>query len=158
MKFEDIQHRTIDDAGCAIWQGSCGNGYPTMRHHGRVSLVRRVLWEAANGPIPTGMIVHCTCGAQKCVELSHMELTTRGAVAKKMGAMGVLGGIARRAAIARTRRAKHAKLTEQDVAEIRLSEAPTAAQAVRYGVSPTHINRIKAHTVWRDFSSPWAGL
>jgi hypothetical protein len=158
MKFEDIQHRTIDDAGCAIWQGGTANGHPAMRHGGKTQYVRRLLWEGSHGPIPPGSVVHCTCSTPGCVEPSHAELKTRSELGKKLGAEGKLSGITRIAAIARAKRKTYAKLTQQDVDAIRASTDTTYALGKQYGVSQPHISAIKLYKTWRDFSSPWAGL
>jgi len=40
--FTDIQHRTIDDAGCAVWRFSCCNGHPAMRKDGKTMLVNAI--------------------------------------------------------------------------------------------------------------------
>jgi hypothetical protein len=158
MRFEDIQHRTIDDAGCAIWQHSCSNGHPSMRYQGKTQLVRRVLWEALHGPIEAGKIIRCTCGSKKCVNPEHFEITTYKKLGKELGAVGVMSGPIRSAAIARAKRKTSAKLTQAAVDDIRTSNETTVTLAKKYGIAQSHASRVKRQQAWRDFSSPWAGL
>lgn len=148
-----------DDGGCLVWPHGCCNGHPAARINGRPQLVRRVVYAAATGQeIPPGMVVHMTCETRKCVNPEHMELLTRQKLAKHLGALGLMSGPVRSAAIARTKRTTHGKLTDGQVAEARTSNATGVELARRFGVSQGHISAVRHGIARRNFSSPWRGL
>ncbi|MEN9375996.1 MAG: hypothetical protein RL710_1153 [Pseudomonadota bacterium] len=154
----DIIHHCTEDADCLLWRRSCCNGHPAMKVGSKTMLVRRVLWQSAHGPIPKGRIVRATCGNVRCINPEHAELTTYQRLGKQLGALGVMSGPVRSAAIARSKRKTHAKLTEGAVREIRASNELGRVLAARFGVAQAHISKVQKHKAWREFSSPWAGL
>jgi len=156
--FEKLMSKTVDDAGCAVWHLSCCSGHPAVRINKKTVLVRRVIWEEFHGKIDPGKIVRMTCGAQKCIDPNHMELTTYLRLAKKLGAIGIMSGHLRSAKIAATKRAKYAKLNAQAVQEIRSSQESGRAMAEKFNVSEKHISRIRLNQSWKDFTSPFLGL
>ena len=156
--FTTLLDRTADDAGCAVWQKSCCNGHPAMRQNDKTVLVRRAVWIDMHGPIPAGKIIRMTCETPKCIHPDHMAITTHQKLAKENGAKGLMSGPVRSAKIAATKRAKHAKLTNADVLEIRSSPEKGRAMAAKHGVDEKHISRIRRHQCWRDFSNPFAGI
>jgi len=156
--FKSLIGKTIDDAGCAVWKLSCCNGHPAMRKNGKTVLVRRAVWEDENSAIPAGNIVRMTCETKNCITPWHMELTTFSKLGKQMGSLGRMSGPLRSAKIAATKRAKHSKLTNDDVVEIRSSLETGRAMAVKFGVNETHISRIKRNKCWKDFTNPFSGL
>jgi hypothetical protein len=61
--------------GCHVWDGALNSdGYPVVRHHGKVMLARRVLWEEHNGPIPEGHVLRNECMKRSCVRPDHQVL------------------------------------------------------------------------------------
>jgi hypothetical protein len=66
-------HEAIDD--CVLW-GSCVDrqGYGRFGRHARA---HRAVWEAMNGPIPRGHVLHHKCGIKACVNPAHLELMTK---------------------------------------------------------------------------------
>jgi hypothetical protein len=156
--FTDIQHRTRDDAGCAVWRFSCCNGHPAMRQGGKTVLVRRAIWQDLHGDIEPGKIIRMTCETEKCINPDHMELTTYQRLAKQLGALGIMSGPIRSAKIADTKRAKYAKLTAEAVREIRSSPESGRAMAKKFDVDEKHISRIRLNHCWKDFTSPFSGL
>lgn len=67
-----------DERGCLVSRYSAGShGYAQAWDGERNVLAHRMVWEAANGPIPEGMTVdhfdHCN---RKCIEVGHMRLLT----------------------------------------------------------------------------------
>jgi hypothetical protein len=157
--LEKLMARTKDDAGCKVWQGGCVNRtHPAINTTGGVKLVRRLVWAAANGPIPAGKIIRCTCGTPKCINPECLELTTYKKLGKELGAIGVMSGPTRSAAIARAKRKTQSKLTQESVDAIRSSSETTVALGERYGISQAHVSKVRMNKAWRDFSSPWAGL
>jgi len=65
---------------CRLWQGAVdqdGYGMLAGNHLTRTKrAAHRWVWEAANGPIPTGMVVRHKCDNRPCYRLSHLELGT----------------------------------------------------------------------------------
>lgn len=76
MMTEKIMSRTINDDGCLLWQGSTSRGYGNMRNPGGSTLVHRIVWEEANGPIPAGLTIDHLCKRKNCVNVLHMEVVT----------------------------------------------------------------------------------
>jgi hypothetical protein len=156
--FERLIGKTVDDAGCAVWQLSCINGHPATRIGKKTVLVRRAIWEDLHGKIEPGKIVRMTCETEKCIDPDHMELTTYQRLAKQLGALGIMSGPIRSAKIADTKRAKYAKLTAEAVREIRSSPESGRAMAKKFDVDEKHISRIRLNHCWKDFTSPFSGL
>lgn len=158
MNINDLRHHCTDDAGCLIWRRSCCNGHPAMRVGKKTKLVRRVLWEVAHGPIPAGCIVRVTCGNVLCINPECTDLTTYQRLGKQLGALGIMSGPVRSAAIARAKRKTQGKLTDAAVRDMRTSDEPGRVLAERWGVSQGHVSKVQKHKARRDFSSPFAGL
>lgn len=80
------------DSGCLIWQrGISSTGYPQLNFKGKVYKLYRLLWEREFGSIPDGMVIdhdchnkaaergECSggkCEHRKCLEVSHLKLST----------------------------------------------------------------------------------
>lgn len=152
-----LQH-TIEDGDCMVWTRSCCNGHPAARIEGKTVLVRRVLWAQALDDIPAGHIVRMTCNTPLCVNPDHIELTTYQRLGKQLGALGVMSGPVRSAAIARAKRKTHGKLSDEAVRDIRTSNELGRVLAARHGVSQAHVSKVQKHKAWREFSSPFNGL
>src|SRR5919108_3254896 len=57
------------------WVGATGaDGTPQVRIGGRLTTVRRVVWEQANGPLPRGVTVAACPDEPRCVRLEHLIL------------------------------------------------------------------------------------
>lgn len=121
-------------------------------------LVRRVLFTELHGEIERGQIVHMTCNTPKCVNPAHIELTTYQKLGKQLGALGVMSGPVRSAAIARVKRKTHGKLTDEAVRDIRTSNELGRVLAERYGIAQAHVSKVQLHKARREFSSPFNGL
>jgi len=152
--------KTIDDAGCMIWQGACCNDHPAFRIGNKTLLVRRYIWAETHGlKIPAGHVVRVTCGTPRCINPDCIKLTTTKAIAQACGALGLMSGPVRSAAIARAKRAgPQCKLTPEAVADIRSSSEPGRVLAERYGVAQAHVSKVQLHKAYRDFSNPFQGL
>lgn len=61
--------------GCVLWCGS-----KTERGYGRISfnrsrrMVHQLVWEEANGPMPTGHVIRHKCDVPSCVNANHLEI------------------------------------------------------------------------------------
>ena len=65
--------------GCLVWTGAGagnGDGYGHFGIDRKIHLAHRVAWVMVNGDIPSGIEPDHLCGSTRCVEPSHMELTT----------------------------------------------------------------------------------
>lgn len=156
---ETLLANARDDGGCLIWLGACCNKHPAHRVDGKTRLVRRTLFTDLVGPIEPGKIIRATCETPKCIQPEHLEKTTYRRLAKELGARGVMSGPKRSAKIAAAKRAgTQAKLTQADVARIRHGNETGVQLARELGVNERTVSKIRRGLVWRDFSSPWAGL
>lgn len=155
--LNDLMAHTIDDAGCRVWQRGCCNGHPAVRHAGRTTLVRRLIWERMHGPIPGGKIVRMTCETARCIEPEHMCLTTHKRLATELGALGVMSGPIRSARIAATKQRQSCLLTQGLVDEIRSSAETGVSLAARLGLSENLISKIRTHKTWRTLG-PFSAL
>ncbi len=73
-----------DDSGCLLWQGYVApNGYGKVRRNGVGHYAHRLAWQDAHGAIPDELTVDHLCAVKLCVEVSHMELVTRGENARR---------------------------------------------------------------------------
>ena len=131
----------IDD--CWEWEGSkAPRGYGTfsMRKSGverKTFSAHRFAWAIANKcDIPEGKMICHHCDNPSCVNPKHLYMGTgfdnnsdtveRGRAKRKTGG-----------------RCSWAKLTEEDVKEIRLSTETQVVLAKRFGVSQSHISRLR---------------
>lgn len=157
-----IAQRSHEDGDCIIWTGACVNKgtHPVISVSGKSILVRRAVWEAAHGLIPTGKIIRCTCDTPRCIAPDHLKATTFQRLGKELGAIGVMSGPVRSAKIAAAKRAgKQAKLTQEQVREIRAADEPGTVLAVRYGVAEATISKYRLNRCRREFGgNPWQGL
>lgn len=132
---------------CKEWVGGRnGDGYGYLTLGGKRYKAHKLAYLEAHGltRIPPGLQVHHLCDNPSCVEPDHLTLGTpkqnveeaveRDRWPSKAGAKN-----------------GRAKLTEQDVLEIRERHArgeKRALVAERFGVSPTLISQIVSRRVW----------
>jgi len=155
-------HDRCDEVGeCWIWKDAVGqHGYPIMRRRpGGCLLVRRVAVALDGRPAAVRQPVTCTCAEKRCCNPKHLKPSTPSAVGKAAAARGSFSSKPRAAKIAAgTPKADGAKLTLEQVREIRASEDTGPVLAQRYGGNRSLIGGIRRGTVWKDYSSPFAGL
>lgn len=127
-------------SGCWLWTGfineDCGGyGYMSAQRDGkaRPTLVHRIAWELANGPIPEGQSVLHHCDVPACVNPAHLFLGTQ---KHNMADAAVKGRL-------RVPRPSARKLTEEQRADVRARYAAGGitlqALADEYGVTKPHI-------------------
>lgn len=139
-------------AGCWLWTGTLSGGYGVIagkifgkRHVpvGENMLAHRAAWVMAHGDIPKstdyhGRVVMHTCDNPRCVNPAHLVLGTQkqnvhDMIAKKRDVRVSLIGT----------KSARAKLTDEQVAEIRASELGTVELSKKYGLSRSAIARAR---------------
>ena len=129
--------------GCWNWTRSrtnFGNGYGQFWDGKKFLRAHRFAWETLNGPIPFGMCVCHTCDNMTCCNPNHLYLGTH---QDNMND--------------RTKKKRHnygeknntAKLSEQDVINIRSMKGKYKEIAQIYNVDPSQISRIINRKTWR---------
>jgi hypothetical protein len=157
--IEKIQCRVTLDGECWQWHGCMQGAVPMMKHGGKVANVRRLVLIEKGVPM-TGFIATYTCGNPACVNPEHTGRSTRAQMNRRiMADMNSATNTLRIKRIADVKRRTDAKLSLDDVSQIRASDEKHEDLAARYGVSKSLIGRIRRGEMWRTFSvSPFAGL
>lgn len=130
--------------GCIEWVAAVSrDGYGVFHTDGnRTRSAHRVAFEMHKGAIPSGMFVCHRCDNPICVNPDHLFLGThaenmrdRNAKRRQAGAIGETNG--------------RAKLSAQDILSIKGERGPQEQLAQKYGVSSSHISRIRRGETWR---------
>ncbi len=161
MNLEDIKDRCEEVGRCWIWQGTVSvSGYPIAKAAGVRSgciLVRRLAVELDGRPAKPRQPVLASCGERLCCNPACLAPSTSSAVGKAAAKAGAWKTIARRAKIAKAKRA-NSKLTPEIVTEVRTSPESSRVIAKRLGINRRRIVDIRNGRAWIDYSSPFAGL
>lgn len=147
--MERIAEKCIPEpmSGCLLYMGQVDlDGYGRIwvgpRATGSSAIVHRLVWEAAHGPIPSGLVLRHACDTRCCCELSHLSLGTPADNVSD--------------AFARGRRIR--KVTAQQIAEIRRLRREgglsLAAIAERYGISIPYASQLASGRFPRDPRAP----
>lgn len=134
--------------GCLLWTGAKNRrGYAKLCWRGRQRMAHRYVFESKHGQIPSGMCVCHTCDTPSCINVDHLWLgTTQANTADKMAkgrgvsSPGEANGCAR--------------LTVEQVQDIRRSECSYAELAALYGVTEDNIHLIKRGKAWKHLPFP----
>lgn len=154
-----IQRHVTIEGDCWEWHGCMQGAVPMMKHDGQVANVRRLVMIERGVPMK-GYIATYTCGNAKCVNPDHTGRSTRAQMNRRiMADMNTATNTLRIKRIAEVKRRTDAKLSLDDVSQIRASDEKHEDLAARYGVSKSLIGRIRRGQMWKTFSaSPFAGL
>lgn len=157
--IEKIQCHVTIEGDCWEWHGCMQGSIQMMKHGSKVANVRRLVLIERGVPM-TGFIATYTCGNPACVNPDHTGRSTRARMNRLiMADMNAATNTLRIKRIADVKRRTDAKLSLDDVSQIRASDDIHEDLAARYGVSKSLIGRIRRGEVWKTFSaSPFAGL
>lgn len=134
----------VTESGCWIWMLALGrHGYGSIKHQGKMLKSHRVSWMVYRGAIPDGIKVLHTCDIRCCINPDHLFLGTQADnvadMIKKKRAANVDG-----------ERNPNAKLTAEQVLEIRKCSGTHQSIGDRYGVGKSIIGYIKNRDNWRS--------
>lgn len=146
--MERLLARRQINGSCWEWTGSADvRGYGRLNIGNAPVLVHRASWEAHHGPIPAGKYVCHRCDNPKCFRPEHLflgdqQMNMDDKMKKKRHRYGVSRGTSHGGA----------KLTDQQVLEIRASSGPSRIVAEQYGISGRQVRDIRTLKVWKHLS------
>lgn len=161
---------------CLEWQGpfSCKGVTPCVKAKDPAKdpstrrtdnfAVPRLLWAAANGPIPKGKLIYRTCCNNACVCMDHLRCGSRAewARARKRAGTSKHSATALLHLTLAARRRANIFNTIEKAREVRSLAAvglKTPQIAAQTGVHPEMVYEIRRGDAWRELSaSPFAGL
>lgn len=129
--------------GCVEWTGAKDtSGYGEISVSGKSILTHRATWELVNGPIPDGLFVLHRCDNRVCRNIAHLFIGTHQDNVDDREAKG-------RNVVFRGEEHANAKLTEENVKEIREDLRSQMEIARDYGVCQALISKVKRGEAWR---------
>lgn len=136
---------TLDaETGCWNWaRGRDRDGYGKIKVYGRSLRAHRHAWECAKGPIPEGGILCHRCDNPACVNVEHLFVGSH---------QDNHSDRSRKGRTASGERHGRAKLTAQQVAEIRETKPGHRVASERYGIGKTHYHRILRGQAWSEIN------
>jgi hypothetical protein len=167
-----VRLRIIKGDGCWLWTGAVDRrDYPRVVHDGKViNIVRYVLGRKLGRPVRDGFFACHHCDRPRCLREDHLyegtpkqniaDCIARGrfqpkgnglSIHPERAARGERHGTATHPEVYRGERASHAKLTEQQVREIRHRLKWGRTQdflALEYGVTRAAIGSIAQGRTW----------
>lgn len=143
------------NSGCWLWTANIfPNGYGQFRvskdPEKRCEGAHRVSYQLFRGSIDDGMCVCHRCDMRSCVNPDHLFLGTKGDNNRDAATKGRSRWKENRPTENILRRSNHpmALLSDGDVEVIRASSETSSKLAKKYGVSYTHIWRIRTNRSW----------
>jgi len=122
---------------CILWPfGLAQSGYGIARIDGKARNVHRHIRELAHGAAPEGLYACHSCGVRACINPRHLRFDTPAANNADMDKHDTRGT---------------AKLTLQQVLEIRYSETRSDDLGKLYGVSRSTVCRLRKAKEWCGF-------
>ena len=140
---ERIERDTIPEPNSGCWL-FCGpideNGYGRIRVGNKKVRVHKYTYELDNGPLPPKMTTMHSCDMPCCWNPDHLSPGT--SKDNRQDAM-------RKGRLPRGEGSSQAKLTDENISEIRGSDETHRALGARFGVSHGVIGNIKRYKKWR---------
>lgn len=163
--------RAEEVGDCLEWQGYMGNhgSQPCVkfrldgRKHTSNIGVPKLIWEAANGPVPAGKLVYRACCNNACVLGDHIKVGTRMDWAKARKKAGTSKHSAA-TVLAITLSARKRAATVNSVERARLVRELLSAGlkrqevAEKTGVSESMVADIGSNSSWRETGGFFSGL
>ena len=130
------------NSGCWLWDGKGKDqrGYYSISVEGRLQRVHRLAYRRHCGEIPPGAIVCHRCDVRCCVNPDHLFLGTPSDNTADM---------IRKGRMPRGENRGHAKLTTEQVQEIKASTVSSYLAGKQYGVNASIIRRIRRGEIWK---------
>lgn len=141
----------VDKSGdCWIWKAYCNKrGYGQFGHFDKVLKAHRVAYEITYGKVPNNLEVCHHCDNPSCVNPKHLFLGTHSDNMQDESRKGRCY-LQKHPELRQGEKHPLAKLTEQQVIEIRQSKGFTQEQlAKKYGVCRWMIRRILSRLAWK---------
>lgn len=130
---------------CWLWVGSRDpNGYGRLNINGRPELAHRLAWRLFCSEITSDQHVLHKCDNPSCVRPDHLFLGDQVANNADMKSKGRY-----RPGVSLGEAHGCAKLTEDQVREIRASSGPSELAAKHYGISGRQVRDIRLRRSWR---------
>ena len=153
-----IWSRCEEVGDCLLWRGSVDKYGTPMMHDsltGRTNSVRRVLLRCL-GRDTQGRVATCTCGDKLCMAELHVASWTRQQLQAR-SAKKQQGSVVQAIAV---RRGKEpgCKLSMAAARLIREQGLSVAEVMDRWGVCETTARATIAGRLWKEYSTPFAGL
>lgn len=140
--WEKVDQRGPDE--CWPWTGAIyAHHYGAIYWGRRMTYAHRVAYHLATGQDPAGKVVRHRCDNPPCCNPAHLEIGTHADNSRDR---------VERGRQSRGTRRPDAKLTEEDVLEIRRRVAAGASQAAvarDYGVGQPTVSKIIRRTRWK---------
>jgi hypothetical protein len=122
-----------------------GSGYIEVNSGGKlVGLAHRMLWESANGPIPTGLTINHINGIKTDNRLENLECVSMAENIRHAFRTGLI--------CTSGEKSGRSRLCESAVRFIRFSSQSGASLAARYGVARTTIARVRRGETWKHLA------
>lgn len=128
----------IAENGCLEWTAAKRHGYGVFNPYGKLVMAPRFAWFLKYGETPELCVLH-KCDNPSCVNYQHLFLGTRGdnhrdKVAKDRSNRGMRHG--------------HAKLTDDQVRQIRAMQGYQKEIAALFGIDQGLVSKIKNRKYW----------
>lgn len=139
----------IPEAGCWIWMAADNaTGYGRFGMPGGTDFAHRASWRLFRGEIPAGLYVCHHCDVRLCVNPEHLFLGTASDNMRDAANKGRVKTPPQSHASSELHQV--AKLTDEQVLEIRRSSEGSFALARRFGVRPTTVWSARTGRTFRD--------
>jgi hypothetical protein len=138
--------KPANERGCREWSGRkhIRNGYGVIDLDGRPQLAHRIAYTLATGRDPGDLSICHTCDNPPCCEPSHLWAGTHQENMDDMAQKGRAN-----APVFIGEKHPRAKLSEEEIRDIRGSLLSDKILASDYGVTTENIRRIKTRKSWR---------
>jgi hypothetical protein len=132
----------ISASGCFECTSHCKDkdGYPVISINSKQFRMNRFIYAVCFGDISEGLVVRHKCDNRACINPEHLELGT---------VVDNNRDRHERGRSIRSEDARTAKLTREQVQEIRESNLTHKELHIKYGVSLGHVYKIKNGKIWK---------